>query len=71
MSNVGLLWHLGLEYKCTMSKFLKLGVTVLGACLALPALASPLGPPPKKTGKHHGHSRTIPARHNAGRPMHS
>lgn len=54
-----------------MSKFSKVGSTVLCLALALPALAIPLGPPSKKAGKHHGHSKMIPARHNAGRPHHS
>ena len=55
-----------------MSRLAKLGSVVLSIALTLPAFASPLGPPvPKKTGKHHGHGRTIPARHNAGRPMHA
>jgi hypothetical protein len=55
-----------------MSRLLKFGSAILCLSLALPALGSPLGPPPKKTaGKHHGHAKMIPSRHNAGRPMHS
>ncbi len=54
-----------------MGKSLKYGAAVLCLSFALPLMASPLvPPPPKKTGKQH-HSRSFPARHNAGRPMHS
>ncbi len=54
-----------------MFRFFKFCAAVLLLSLAFPALASPqVPPPPKKAGKQH-HSRTIPARHNAGRPMHA
>ena len=54
-----------------MLNLLRISAAALCLWMALPALASPLGPPVAKrtAGKHH-HGRTIPARHNAGRPMH-
>ncbi|WP_187148935.1 hypothetical protein [Candidatus Korobacter versatilis] len=54
-----------------MFRLLKLSFAMLLLSIALPVLASPLAPPPPKKAGKQRHSRTIPARHNAGRPMHA
>lgn len=50
-----------------MSKLSKIGAAILCISFALPLLAVD---PPKKPPKH-GRGKMIPARHNAGRPMHA
>lgn len=54
-----------------MSSLPKLAPVALLLALVAQSFAIPLTAPAKKTPRHHGHVKTIPARHNAGRPMHA
>ena len=54
-----------------MSTSLKAGMLAVCLTMAASLFASPMGSglAKKGAGKRHSHVRTIPARHNAGRPM--